>query len=204
MRRYLALLTVVFALGSVGLGCEEDVITAPPGGRKARTKGSADPKKKGKADAGAGQADGGLPIIEYSENDFVESEENRDPFRSYVQRFMRKAKGPKKIQRKVKAESFALDEMTLTGIITRGTHRAMLTDPSGFGWVVYTGDLIGKPELVSTGGPHGEDVLINWRVDRVREKDVVFVREDPAHPEVPPSTRIILLHPAGNPRKSGS
>jgi NAD(P)-dependent dehydrogenase (short-subunit alcohol dehydrogenase family) len=32
---------------------------------------------------------------------------------------------------------------------------------------------------------------IDWR-----ENDVVFVREDPSHPEIPPSTRVVLLYPS--------
>ena len=57
------------------------------------------------------------------------------------------------------------------------------------------GDYVGKAELVTTGGPTGVDVALNWRVDRIRESDVVFLREDPAHPEIPPTTRVMYLHP---------
>ncbi len=39
----------------------------------------------------------------------------------------------------------------------------------------------------------GADVAVNWRVDRIREADVVFVREDPSHPEIPPTTRVVSL-----------
>jgi type IV pilus assembly protein PilP len=48
---------------------------------------------------------------------------------------------------------------------------------------------------VHTGGTNGTDYLVNWRVDRVREGDVVLVREDPAHIELPKATRVIQLHP---------
>jgi type IV pilus assembly protein PilP len=39
-------------------------------------------------------------------------------------------------------------------------------------------------------------VAINWRVDRIRENDIVFLREDPSHPEIPPTNRVIVLYPS--------
>ena len=83
------------------------------------------------------------------------------------------------------------------GIITRGRASVMLTDPNGYGWVLYTGDFVGKPELISIGGTDGTEVAINWRVDRIRPDDVVFIREDAAHPDIPPTTRVMPLYPAG-------
>ena len=68
-------------------------------------------------------------------------------------------------QKKVKAPQFALDELKLQAIIAG---RIMLTDPTGHGWIVYRGDWVGKPELVSAGGIDGAEVAINWRVDRIR------------------------------------
>ena len=81
------------------------------------------------------------------------------------------------------------------GIVTRGGPRALITDPTGLGWVVKVGDFVGKSEMVNSGGPTGTDVAINWRVDRIRDGDVVFIREDPSHPEIPPTTRVISLRP---------
>ena len=77
----------------------------------------------------------------------------------------------------------------------RGARRVMLVDPSGLGWVLKTGDFVGKAELVTAGGTSGADVAINWRIDRIRSKDVVFIREDAAHPEIPPTTRVMYLRP---------
>jgi type IV pilus assembly protein PilP len=95
----------------------------------------------------------------------------------------------------VLVDRFALDELKLVGVVSRAPPRALLTDPGGLGWVVKVGDFVGKPEIVHTGGPSGADVAINWRVDRIRESDVVFIREDPSHPEIPPTTRVIALRP---------
>ena len=55
------------------------------------------------------------------------------------------------------------------------------------------GEFVGKSEVVHSGGPTGADVPINWRIDRIRPADVVFVREDPSHPEIPPTTRVVAL-----------
>jgi type IV pilus assembly protein PilP len=69
----------------------------------------------------------------------------------------------------------------------------MLVDPTGRGWVVVKGQFIGRAEVVHSGGPGGMDYELNWRVDRIRDTDIVLVREDPAHSDVPAATRVIAL-----------
>ena len=138
-----------------------------------------------------------LAAVEFTESDFVESEESRDPFRDYSYLFVKQKTTDRVQQRKVKAADFALDELDLAGIITRGRASVMLIDQTGFGWVAYVGDYIGKAELVSAGGTDGSEVAINWRVDRIRPTDVVFIREDSAHPDIPPTTRVMPLYPSG-------
>ncbi|MEQ9317609.1 MAG: pilus assembly protein PilP, partial [Polyangiaceae bacterium] len=138
-----------------------------------------------------------LAAVEFTESDFVESEESRDPFRDYSYLFVKQKTTDRVQQRKVKASDFALDELNLAGIITRGRASVMLIDQTGFGWVAYVGDYIGKAELVSAGGTDGTEVAINWRVDRIRPTDVVFIREDSAHPDIPPTTRVMPLYPTG-------
>jgi len=46
---------------------------------------------------------------------------------------------------------------------------------------------------VHAGGPGGVDYELNWKIDRIRDNDVVLVREDPAHVEVAPATKVIPL-----------
>jgi type IV pilus assembly protein PilP len=99
------------------------------------------------------------------------------------------------VQRNVLVDRYALEELKLLGVVTRGATRALLADPTGLGWVAKVGDFIGKAELVHSGGPNGVDVAINWRVDRIRNDDVVFIREDASHPEIPPTTRVLSLRP---------
>ena len=75
--------------------------------------------------------------------------------------------------------------------------RAMFVDPSGKGHVLYPGDYLGRAELVRIGAT-GHEYQLNWRVDRIREGDVVLLREDPAQPQIPPATRVIPLRPEGD------
>jgi type IV pilus assembly protein PilP len=71
----------------------------------------------------------------------------------------------------------------------------MFVDPSGKGTVVYKGSFVCRPEVVHIGGSNGPEYQLNWRVDRIRQGDVVLIREDPAQPAIPPATRVIPLHP---------
>jgi type IV pilus assembly protein PilP len=135
--------------------------------------------------------------MDFAENDFVESDRNRDPFRTYVATFapperQRTAQN----QRAVVLPQFSIDELKLVAIVTGGDYpRAMVVDPGGKGWVLKRGDYVGRPEIVHIGGANGADYQLNWRVDKVRDGDLVFLREDPAQPGIPPATRVVTLHP---------
>lgn len=183
-------------------GCEDDVVPNPPkppaaaaapgasGGAAATPAGSA----RAAASAAANPlAD--LPERVFTEADFAETDKNRDPFRGYAFVFAQQARGKTTIQRQVVVDRYALDELKLAGVISRAEPRALFIDPNNVGWVVHTGDYVGKAEIVRAGGAAGIDVAINWRVDRIRDGDVVFVREDPAHPEIAPVTRVVPLFP---------
>jgi type IV pilus assembly protein PilP len=132
---------------------------------------------------------------EYTENDFVESDRNRDPFRSYLianQNANRQTAN----QRKIELAQYSIDELKLVAIVLGGDRSsAMFVDPSGKGTVVYKGTFICRPEVVHLGGSNGPEYQLNWRVDRIRDGDVVLIREDPAQPAIPPATRVVPLHP---------
>lgn len=149
------------------------------------------------AAAAPGAADGGVmaaPKMEFSENDFAESDRNRDPFRTYMNVLTPEQKKPQKIQREVVLPQFSLDELKLVAIVMGGEYpRAMVVDPGGKGWVIKRGDWVGRPEVVHIGGANGADYSINWRVDKVRDGEIVFTREDPAQPGIPPASRVIAL-----------
>jgi type IV pilus assembly protein PilP len=169
---------------------------APPPPSGAPAAGPGRPGAAGSAAPGGSGSLPPLPVEEFTETDFTPSDKSRDPFRSFAKTFVAQAKGRVSVQRVILAERFALDELKIVGIVSRGDIKALLTDPTGLGWIVRVGDYVGKAEVVHTGGPTGSDVAINWRVDRIRENDVVFVREDPSHPEIPPTTRVVALYPS--------
>jgi len=191
------------ALGLVGLmfvafacGGDEENFDSPS--KAPQNPPPAPPKPVAKADAGAdAKAEPSnlppLPVREFGERDFAETGDSRDPFRSFATMFEEQANTRVRLQRKVLIDQYALDELKLVGVVTRTAPRALFVDPTGYGWVAHVGDFVGKAEMVHTGGPSGTDIAINWRIDRIRDGDVVFVREDPSHPEIAPTTRVVAL-----------
>lgn len=136
-----------------------------------------------------------LPKVDFQEFEFGESERSRDPFRSFEHTFIEESRSTAKSQRQVVLQDHSIDELKLVGIVSGvADAKAMLVDPQGKGHVVHRGQFIGKAEIVhgdSKGAPAFE---VNWRIDRIRDGDIVLVREDPKNPEVPSSTRVIPLH----------
>ncbi|WP_437980789.1 pilus assembly protein PilP [Sorangium sp. So ce117] len=192
--------TTAAALALAGCEDEEPLTSStqprPPGAQASASPPRAAGAASAAADAGAPELPP-LPLREFQEADFSESDRSRDPFRSFESLFATQARGRVTIQRQVLVDRFALDELRLVGVVSRAPARALLTDPTGLGWVVKVGDFVGKAEIVHAGGPTGVDVAVNWRIDRIRDSDVVFIREDPSHPEIPPTTRVIALRPLG-------
>ena len=131
------------------------------------------------------------------ENEFTESDHARDPFRSFASMFVEdKGKNRTGPQIQVLLGQYSIDELKLVAIQTGGDYpRAQLVDPTSKGWTVKKGDYVGRPDMVHVGGANGADYQLNWRVDRIRDGDVVLTREDPAQPMVPPATRVLPLHP---------
>jgi len=201
------ILTLMVAVLPVLLfaGCEDEPAPNPPkpavpaaaaapeasGSVAVAASAPAAPGRAGPATSAASE----LPERVFNEADFAETDKNRDPFRGFAIVFAQQARGKTTIQRQVVVDRYALDELKLAGVITRAEPRALFIDPSNVGWVIHTGDYVGKPEIVRAGGAAGIDIAINWRVDRIRDGDVVFVREDPAHPEIAPVTRVVPLFP---------
>jgi type IV pilus assembly protein PilP len=186
-----ALAAATFAAISAALlvcsACSTPVSTPAPGPAASAAAAS--------ASASASTPPTELRGIEYTENDFVESDRNRDPFRSYLVQSQPVNKQALN-QRKIALSQYSLDELKLVAIVTGGDQaRAMFVDPSGKGTVVYKGSFVCRPEVVHIGGSNGPEYQLNWRVDRIRTGDVVLIREDPAQPAIPPATRVIPLHP---------
>ncbi len=175
------------AVSSVACGGDQPAEKKPAakaGGAKTRASakaGSAAPEKT--------VAPVGPPI------DFNDSSNLRDPFLSYAREFAEEAKKRVRSQRDVVLDQYGLDELKLAGLVTGiRPARAMLIDPTKKGHVVHEGQFVGRAEVVQ-GGASGADYEINWRVDRIRDSDIVLVREDPSNPDVPSATRVIPLRP---------
>ncbi|HSU41494.1 MAG TPA: pilus assembly protein PilP [Polyangiaceae bacterium] len=160
---------------------------APPAAASAAAPAPAAPKPADSAVAGR---------REFPEAEFTETERSRDPFRSFAHNFVEQAKSAVKSQREVVLSEFAVDDLKLVGIVTRiEPARAMLVDPTGKGHVVHRGDFVGRADVVQLGGQTGATYQLNWRLDRIRDGDVVLVREDPNNPDVPAATKVIPLRP---------
>jgi len=191
----------LIALASLG-GCGDDppaAVSPPPG---VNPPPAATPAAAPSASADAGKDAEPPPKFDVVESEFTESERSRDPFRSFLDVFKEENKGAAKSQREVVLSQFAIDELKLIGIVTRAEPaKAMLVDPGGTGHVVQRGQFVGKPDIVQAAGRTGASYEINWRVDRIRDGDIVLIREDPANPDVPSATRVIPLRPDGDASK---
>jgi type IV pilus assembly protein PilP len=87
-----------------------------------------------------------------SNEDFLESDSNRDPFRSYMSTFAAQVVINK--QHKILMEKFSLDELKLIAIIggEGSTPKAMFVEPSppGAGVMIQRGDHISKVDALVT------------------------------------------------------
>lgn len=133
-----------------------------------------------------------LSPVSYSDDDFLESERNRDPFRAQMTTADRTQVAAVS-QRRVVMPNTSIEAMRLVAIIT-GTDRprAMILDPQDVGHVVERGMFIGTPQVVQASG--NVAMTLNWRVDRIRENEVVLSRQDPTDPTRAPLTRVMPLH----------
>ncbi|QQR89185.1 MAG: hypothetical protein IPJ88_13340 [Myxococcales bacterium] len=138
-------------------------------------------------------------VIEFSDDMFVETEENRDPFRTFFDIFQTKVMDQP--QREVMMSNVSLDQMRLTAIISGvPSPRALIVAPTGVGYIVQRGDFLGRPEVLQVDSD-SPPLVLNWRVSRVRGADpktgqvgqVVLTRENPMAPNQPPLSRILAL-----------
>ena len=184
-------LTLALLLAGTMMACEEEVVSHAPTGLVPSGSGEAT-SELAPAASGQGQSDA-PPVVQFQETDFGETERSRDPFRSFVGLFAEEARSKVKSQREVVLDQYSVDELKLVGIVTRiQPERALVIDPTGKGHIVLRGQFLGRAEIVQGGGS-GADYEINWRVERIREADIVLVRDDPSNPDVPSATRIIPL-----------
>jgi type IV pilus assembly protein PilP len=192
LRRLVLILCGTLAASS--LACGGDAAEQKPAANKAPDKVATKTRASSKA-AAAETAEVQRPGPVGPPIDFNDSSALRDPFLSYAREFAEEAKKRVRSQRDVVLDQYGLDELKLAGLITGiRPARAMLIDPTKKGHVIHEGQFVGRAEVVQ-GGASGADYEINWRVDRIRESDIVLVREDPSNPDVPSATRVIQLRP---------
>jgi len=189
-----ALLTL--SLATALAACGDDPPPAKPDKEvKSATAPAGTPKKESRKTAAKDEAETNEPPLPSGPIDFAEASRWRDPFMSYAKEFATETKKRVKSQREVLLDQYALDDLKLAGLVTGiRPARAMLIDPTKTGYFVHEGQFVGRSEVVQ-GGTSGAEYEINWRVDRIRETDIVLVREDPANPDVPTATRVIPLRP---------
>ncbi len=187
------------ALG--GCGGEEISVGAPPPPAPSASTAPAASAPPASAEAGsdaasAPEASAASALPSYRDDDFVESDANRDPFRNYAALFLpRTNQGQVRIQRHVIMESTAVDQMRLIAIISGvASPSAMLLDQGGTGHTVRRGDYVGRVEYVSSGGVDAVPIPLVWRVDRISANEVVLSREDPASPTQVALSRVLVLH----------
>ncbi|MBN8617070.1 MAG: pilus assembly protein PilP, partial [Deltaproteobacteria bacterium] len=133
----------------------------------------------------------------YRDEDFVEADTNRDPFRNFAFMFVPRVNTGRDTQRRVLMDSTSVDEMHLIAIISGVANpSAMLLDGQGTGHTVHRGDYVGRAEYVSTGGADSVPITLNWRIDRISPTEVVLSREDPGSPDQVGLTRVLPLHDA--------
>lgn len=186
-------------LGFVALGVLAAACSSKGPTQGAAPAGSGAPVVVMAPDAGAADAAVGPPKIDFQEAEFAENEKSRDPFRSYANMFVEEARGKVKSQREVLLDQYSVDELKLVGIVTGiDPAKAMLVDPTGKGHVVQRGQFVGRAEVVQASTTTARAYEINWRIDRIRDGDVVLVREDPQNPDVPSATKVIPLRPEGS------
>ncbi len=185
----LALVAGACALGLLGVACSTPVQPAPPA-----PAASAAPKPAAVASASA-SASGSAIALTFNEGDFTESDSNRDPFHDFGRAFLPASDTKAVPQYTVILDKFGIDELKLVAIVNSGDGpRAMFIDPHGKGWTVMRGMHIGRGENVKLGTGTLTSYPLYWKIDRIKENEVVLVREDSLHPEVAPTYREIPLH----------
>jgi len=183
------------ALAASSLACGGNEAEKQPAASKGPAKPAAVKTRASAKAAGAETAEVQHPAPVGPPIDFNDSTAMRDPFLSYAREFAEEAKKRVRSQRDVVLDQYGLDELKLAGLVTGiRPARAMLIDPTKKGHVIHEGQFVGRAEVVQ-GGASGADYEINWRVDRIRDSDIVLVREDPSNPDVPSATRVIPLRP---------
>jgi type IV pilus assembly protein PilP len=121
--------------------------------------------------------------VRESPNDHA-SASSRDPFAPPAANVAVVTPPPSRDDVPRKARRYSLEQLKLVGIAIGDESRAMLVDPRGKGWIVTRGDHVGEP--------YGERA--GWRVQKIKNEEIVFVREDATKNDGTAETRVLALH----------
>lgn len=153
--------------------CSPDPAPAPPAASRADLAPPAPPASPGAPaaePAADDAANAALPPL-LAEEVLARVARVGDPFQPSVA----ERPTPPRDDRPRKSGRYAIAQLKLVAIVHGGdAPRAMVVDPRGKGWVIRQGDLLGRPELA---GGAADERPASWRVDRIRARDVVLVRE---------------------------
>lgn len=126
----------------------------------------------------------------YPDSTFVESDQNRDPFRSYGDGRTTTTCGGLQGGREARLSRTPIDSMALIATVSGvADATAMVTDERGVGQTVRRGDYLGANEVVSRDQL---SYVLTWRVDRIEHDHLVLVREDPVDGST--SSRLLAMH----------
>jgi hypothetical protein len=169
-------------------GCEEERRSEGRG----RGRGGGKAAKADTSEVEGAEEKEEVPLV-FKDEDFIESIRNRDPFVNYGAQVTATEAVVDITQRPVIMPTTSVESMHLIAIIT-GLPRpkAMLVDPGGVGHVVQRGDYIGRPKVMQAAG--SVSMTLNWRVDRIRDNEVVLTQQDPSDPNRTALTKIIMLN----------
>lgn len=197
MIRKSALFPLAFVAGACVLGLLGGACGGTPQPPAPGPAPAAAPKPATVASASASASSSSITVV-FNEGDFSESDSNRDPFHDFGRAFLPASDTKAVPQYTVVLDKFGIDELKLVAIVNAGDGtRAMFIDPHGKGWTVMRGMHIGRGENVKLGTGTLTSYPLYWKIDRIKENEVVLVREDSLHPEVAPTYREIPLHVEG-------
>jgi hypothetical protein len=191
---------LLLSLGGGSLACGGEAIRVGESTGAAGRGGTARPSGPSTAveapvEEAAPEVDPSLVPLSFRDEDFVEGDTNRDPFRNYAAMFMPSTAEIARPQRDVIMPDVPLEEMRLIAIVSGvASPSAMIEDNTGTGFTVHRGDFLGREDVVNAGGTEGLPITLNWRVDRIHAGEVILTREDPTAPNRVPLTRVMPLH----------
>ncbi len=206
---YARLLRASMVLGTtvLALGCEDDPPAAAPTTAPAA---QVAPRRARNRDGGT-SADASLPPLTVTDNSFVESQQVRDPFRSFAHDMLTLGPGTIVDSRAVILSNYSLDDLRLVAVVL-GTDSpyAMVVDPTRRGTILRRGMYVGRQEIIHPTDGNRQDYAVHWRVARVNAArlrrgadgqlqevpaEVVFERPDPINPTAPVVERALALAP---------